>query len=122
MGDQEVRDAQNVADILVDPNGDRIRDHWDRTAHSLLVGVMLHVLYAEREKTLAGCARFLARPDRPIDTALEVIDPDSGVATLTQTLEVEESSGGCCQASGQDTSFFVLGLPVLLVLRRRRRA
>jgi type IV secretion system protein VirD4 len=73
MGDQEVRDAQNVADILVDPNGDRIRDHWDRTAHSLLVGVMLHVLYAEAEKTLAGCARFLARPDRPIDTALEVM-------------------------------------------------
>jgi hypothetical protein len=56
------------------------------------------------------------------NVTLEVIDPDSGVATLTQTLEVEESSGGCCQASGQDTSFFVLGLPVLLVLRRRRRA
>lgn len=73
MGDQEVRDAQNVADILVDPNGDRIRDHWDRTAHSLLVGVILHVLYAEREKTLAGCARFLARPDRPIDVALEIM-------------------------------------------------
>ena len=73
MGDQEVRDAQNVADILVDPNGDRIRDHWDRTAHSLLVGLILHVLYAEKEKTLAGCAHFLARPDRPIDLSLEVL-------------------------------------------------
>lgn len=73
MGDQEVRDAQNVADILIDPNGDRIRDHWDRTAHSLLVGVILHVLYAERDKTLAGCAQFLARPDRPIDLGLEVM-------------------------------------------------
>jgi type IV secretion system protein VirD4 len=73
MGDQEVRDAQNVADILIDPNGDRIRDHWDRTAHSLLVGVILHVLYAEGEKTLAGCARFLARPDRPIDVGLEIM-------------------------------------------------
>jgi type IV secretory pathway TraG/TraD family ATPase VirD4 len=31
LGDYEVRDAQNIADILVDPNGDRIRDHWDRT-------------------------------------------------------------------------------------------
>ncbi len=97
MGDQEVRDTQNVADILVDPNGDRIRDHWDRTAHSLLVGVILHVLYAEPEKTLAGCARFLARPDRPIDTALEIMmatehappdhpgwdDPVSGTWTRT---------------------------------------
>ena len=97
MGDQEVRDAQNVADILVDPNGDRIRDHWDRTAHSLLVGVILHVLYAEREKTLAGRAQFLARPDRPIDVGLEVmmatehappdhpgwIDPVTGETTRT---------------------------------------
>jgi len=73
MGDQEVRDAQNVADILVDPNGDRIRDHWDRTAHSLLVGLILHVLYAEKEKPLAGCAHFLARPDRPIDLSLEAM-------------------------------------------------
>ena len=37
-GDLEVRDAQTVADILVDPDGDRIRDHWDRTAHELLTG------------------------------------------------------------------------------------
>ena len=37
---------------LVDPNGDRVRDHWDRNAHALLVGVILHVLYAEADKTL----------------------------------------------------------------------
>lgn len=36
LGDYEVRDAQNIADILVDPNGDKLRDHWDRTAHALL--------------------------------------------------------------------------------------
>lgn len=56
------------------------------------------------------------------NVTLEVVDPGSGTATMTQTLTVEEASGGCCQSSGQDTSFFVLGLPVLLVLRRRRRA
>src|SRR5262245_39557022 len=56
-GDKEVRDVQNIADILVDPEGalDR-RNHWEKTSHSLLVGAILHVLYAERDKTLAGVA------------------------------------------------------------------
>jgi type IV secretion system protein VirD4 len=38
-GDYEVRDVQNIADILVDPEGalDR-RNHWEKTSHSLLVG------------------------------------------------------------------------------------
>jgi len=59
----EVRDAQNVADVLVDPQGtSERRDHWQQTAHTLLVGVILHVLYAERDKSLAGVAAFLANP------------------------------------------------------------
>ena len=73
LGDHEVRDAQNVADILIDPNGDRSRDHWDRTAHALLVGVILHVLYAEHDKTLRGCVEFLTSPGRPVDEALEAM-------------------------------------------------
>jgi type IV secretion system protein VirD4 len=47
-GINEVRDAQNIADILIDPDGAReIRDHWQKTAHALLSGAILHVLYAE---------------------------------------------------------------------------
>jgi type IV secretion system protein VirD4 len=62
----EVKDAQNVADILVDPQGgSEKRDHWQQTAHTLLVGAILHVLYAERDKSLAGVAAFLADPLRP---------------------------------------------------------
>jgi type IV secretion system protein VirD4 len=55
-----VRDVQNVADILVDPTGEKeTRDHWQTTAHSLLTGAILHVLYADDDKTLSGVARFL---------------------------------------------------------------
>ena len=44
-GDNEVRDAQNIADILVDPEGAlERRNHWEKTSHSLLVGAILHVL------------------------------------------------------------------------------
>jgi type IV secretion system protein VirD4 len=70
-GDSEVRDVQNIADILVDPEGAlERRNHWEKTSHSLLVGAILHVLYAEADKTLAGVAGFLSDPKRPIETTL----------------------------------------------------
>lgn len=71
-GDFEVRDVQNIADILVDPEGSaERRDHWDKTGYALLVAVILHVLYAEEDKSLAGCARFLAHPERTLFQTLE---------------------------------------------------
>ncbi|WP_278377374.1 conjugal transfer protein TraG [Sphingobium yanoikuyae] len=64
-GDNEVRDVQNIADILVDPEGAlETRNHWEKTSHSLLVGAILHILYAEEEKTLARVASFLSNPKR----------------------------------------------------------
>jgi type IV secretion system protein VirD4 len=70
-GQWEVRDVQNVADVLVDPEGSlERRNHWEKTSHSLLVGTILHVLYAETDKTLAGVASFLSDPRRPIETTL----------------------------------------------------
>jgi type IV secretion system protein VirD4 len=73
-GDGEVRDIQNIADILVDPEGAlERRNHWEKTSHSLLVGAILHVLYAEPDKTLAGVANFLSDPKRPIETTLRAM-------------------------------------------------
>ncbi|HWW24901.1 MAG TPA: conjugal transfer protein TraG, partial [Caulobacter sp.] len=73
-GESEVRDVQNVADILVDPEGslDK-RSHWEKTSHALLVGAILHVLYAEADKTLAGVATFLSDPARTIDQTLKAM-------------------------------------------------
>jgi type IV secretion system protein VirD4 len=73
-GEWEVRDVQNIADVLVDPEGAlEKRNHWEKTSHSLLVGTILHVLYAEPDKTLAGVASFLSDPKRPIETTLRAM-------------------------------------------------
>ena len=62
-GTHEVRDVQNIADILVDPEGAlERRNHWEKTSHALLVGAILHVLYAGQDKTLCGVANFLSDP------------------------------------------------------------
>ncbi|TIS30799.1 MAG: conjugal transfer protein TraG, partial [Mesorhizobium sp.] len=71
-GPDEIRDVQNIADILVDPEGAlERRNHWEKTSHSLLVGAILHVLYAEEEKTLARVATFLSDPQRSFAATLQ---------------------------------------------------
>src|SRR5262249_25802399 len=76
--------AQLVADMLIDPDGQGSRDHWDLTAHDLLVGVILHVLYGEPDKTLHGCLTLLADPSQAIETTLSAMltavhDPDGAI-------------------------------------------
>lgn len=81
-GENEVRDVQNIADILVDPEGSlERRNHWEKTGHALLVGVILHVLYAEKEKTLAGCAVFLSDPRRSFETTLKLMMSTNHIGT-----------------------------------------
>ena len=81
-GEHEVRDVQNIADILVDPEGSlERRNHWDRTAHALLTGSILHVLYAEEDKTLAGVARLLSDPARSSEDVLQAMLATNHVGT-----------------------------------------
>jgi len=73
-GRNEVRDVQNIADILVDPEGAlERRTHWEKTGHALLVGAILHVLYTDREKTLSRVAVFLSDPARSFEQTLRIM-------------------------------------------------
>ena len=50
-GDNEVRDAQNVVEMLVNPTGAKMSmDIWDQQAGQFLVALILHVLYTEPEQ------------------------------------------------------------------------
>jgi type IV secretion system protein VirD4 len=49
------------------------RNHWEKTSHSLPVGTILHVLYAEPDKTPTGVANFLSDPARTIERTLQVM-------------------------------------------------
>jgi type IV secretion system protein VirD4 len=73
-GIYEIQDVQNIADILVEPDGgsDK-RDYWSKTGHVLLVASILHVLYVEEDKTLAGVANFLADPKRDVEQTLKMM-------------------------------------------------
>jgi type IV secretion system protein VirD4 len=69
----EVGDVQNLALLLVDPNGRGLQekgDHWQKTSYSLLVGCILHLCYkAKLERATASLSeldRMLADSTRPI--------------------------------------------------------
>lgn len=72
-GLRAIADAQNIADMIVDPDGDGKPSHWDKTSHALLVAAILHVLYAEPDKSLPGVANFLANPARDIFATLTLM-------------------------------------------------
>ena len=73
IGPEEVKDAQNIADMLIDPAGNTPRDHWDLAGHDLLTGVILHVIHTSSQKTLSGCLNFLNPPDRDQEKALRTM-------------------------------------------------
>jgi type IV secretion system protein VirD4 len=66
----DVQDASELAQLLVPdrPGGDPF---WSQSARTLLEGVFLHVLYAEAEKSLSACYRFLCSPTQPIEKQFE---------------------------------------------------
>lgn len=71
LGIHEVRDVQNIAEMIVDYDGKGKYDHWRLSSYNFLTGVILHVLYSEKNKTLGGVTNLLSNPDSTIEKTLE---------------------------------------------------
>ncbi|HME69193.1 MAG TPA: IncP-type conjugal transfer protein TraG [Myxococcota bacterium] len=95
LGPDEVRDVQNIADMLVDPDGTGAKNHWDLTAEELLVGAMLHVLYVGQDKSLGGCLTLLSNPYRRSDDVLEIM--------LRTEHDLDGSRGWTLYSTGEPT-------------------
>ena len=67
----EVGDVQNLATLIVDPDGKGLTTHWQKTAQGLLVGAILHLLYKShaegKSATLPALDALLSNPDHPVD-------------------------------------------------------
>lgn len=72
--DFEVGDAQNLATIIVDPDGKGLVDHWQKTAQPLLVGLILHVLYQALNHNINASLPYIdsliSNPDSSISDVL----------------------------------------------------
>lgn len=81
----EVGDVQNLATLIVDPDGRGLETHWQKTAQALLVGVILHVIHLSRAK---GSPAHLAEVDRILS------DPNRNVRELWTEMTVEGHLAG----------------------------
>lgn len=73
----EVGDVQNLVTIIVDPEGKGMSDHWSKTAHAFLTGVVLHLQYIARQQggsaSLPGVAAALSDPSAPISALYDAM-------------------------------------------------
>ena len=85
----EVADAQNLAQMICDPNGDGIegKDHWGKTSFDLLAAVILHVMYKAKKRGetagLADVAYVLSDPEEKSDVLWEEMRSNRHLSTGT---------------------------------------
>ncbi|HQT92485.1 MAG TPA: type IV secretory system conjugative DNA transfer family protein [Candidatus Kryptobacter bacterium] len=88
----ETRDVQNIATMIVDPDGRGLNDHWAKTGFDLLVGVILHVLYAESDKSLARVQSLLTEPP-PFTFPADGAKPKTGIQTVMERIRDTQHLG-----------------------------
>jgi type IV secretion system protein VirD4 len=95
--ESEVGDVQNLATLVVDPEGKGLESHWQKTSQALLVGFILHAIY--KLKNQGEPATF---PN--IDRML--VDPNTNIADLliemTQYPHIEGKTHPVISASARD--------------------
>ena len=91
-GPKAVSQAQNLAAVIADPNGDGQWDHWKKTSWQLLTGTILYVLYTQplEHKTLNGLYRILNNPELSFKDTMQLLihtqipDVHPGVVNVIQ--------------------------------------
>lgn len=76
--EEEFSDIQNIVTMIVDPEGKGQLDYWANTGSALLIGTILHLLYANYRKgkrlpTLTDIASFLSSPERSLEEQLQMM-------------------------------------------------
>lgn len=116
----EVGDVQNLATLLVDPDGKGLIDHWQKTAQALLVGTILHLLYkCHNERciaTLPALDAMLSNPESPIQDLWEEMtkylhkngSPHPAVAATGRDMmdRSEEEAGGVLSSAKSYLSLY----------------
>jgi type IV secretion system protein VirD4 len=68
---KEVGDVQNLASIIVNPDGKAELDHWEKTSQALLVGVILHVIYKSKLEGTPATLPYVDQLLSPTDVGVK---------------------------------------------------
>lgn len=98
--ENEVGDVQNLATLIVDPDGKGLTDHWAKTSFALLTGVILHVLYRALNEnkpeyaTLPMIDFMLADPNRDIKDLWKEMCAYKHIQKIARPLTADEKARG----------------------------
>lgn len=72
----EVGDAQNLATIVVDPDGKGLVDHWQKTSRSLITALILHLCYQMkreegRQAHFGDVVRYFSQDSKSLQDTLQ---------------------------------------------------
>ncbi|HEI6745938.1 TPA: type IV secretory system conjugative DNA transfer family protein [Legionella pneumophila] len=95
--ESEVGDVQNLATLVVDPDGKGLDTHWQKTSQALLVGFILHAIYKLKHQ---GEPATFPNIDRML------VDPNTNIADLliemTQYPHMDDKTHPVISASARD--------------------
>jgi type IV secretion system protein VirD4 len=116
-----VGDTQNLVTMIVDPDGKGLNDHWAKTSHALLTGLVLHILHKKweerdldqetEEATLYTVAFYLSDPTRDVKSLYEEMKNTAAVVNENDRLrpnmtdnktEVFKDARAVIAAAGRD--------------------
>jgi len=88
-GPRAIPDAQNVASMIVDPDGKGLKDYWNKAAFSFFAGAVLHCmlkvrLSEKRDATLCDLSCMLADENRSIRDVFEEMLETNHVEVMTK--------------------------------------
>ncbi|HBP6867968.1 TPA: type IV secretory system conjugative DNA transfer family protein [Legionella pneumophila] len=95
--ESEVGDVQNLATLVVDPDGKGLETHWQKTSQALLVGFILHAIYK---------LKYQGEPATFPNIDRMLVDPNTNIADLliemTQYPHVDGKTHPVISASARD--------------------
>ncbi|CAG37887.1 probable TraG protein, N-terminal part [Desulfotalea psychrophila LSv54] len=96
-------DAQNIANMICDPEGKGLRDYFDRAAVAFMTGLILHTVATNQDGSLADSVAFITDPrwaDDVKDLFSFIIDETDHAKKLLETYpEMAEDTAGKLEKS-----------------------
>lgn len=91
----DVQDAQMIMSMACDPKGEGLEDYFDKAGYEFLMGLALHMRYAEKNGSLEGVALFLGDPNWDNDKQMYM--------HMIQAVHDPEGKMGWTDSMGQPT-------------------
>lgn len=90
-----IADTQNIASMIVDPDGKGLKDYWNKAAFALLGGAILHCLIEVRKKenrtaNLSDLGLMLANPEKENDVLFQEMLNSEQAVVLQEFLDASK--------------------------------